>query len=79
MDNTNKAPKKTWYDVLEERYNTLMIKFDMPEDISHEIYSFVTDIAKEQFRTGNKSGIAWILRKQAIEGIRPRAVAPVAA
>jgi hypothetical protein len=81
MENTNKAPKKTWYDVLEDRFNTLMVKFDMPEDISHEIYSFVTEVAKEQYKSGNKSGISWLLKKQAIEGIRPRVVAaaPVAA
>jgi len=81
MTDTIKTPKQKWYDILEARYNELMIKFDMPEDIAHEIYSFITDIAKEQYKSGNKSGISWLLKKQAIEGIRPRGITavPVAA
>ena len=78
MDNTNTsgtAQKKTWYDILEERYNALMVKFDMPEDIAHEIFSFIDSVAREQYKSGNKSGISWLLKKQAIEGIRPRGVA----
>ena len=40
-----------------------MVKFDMPEDIRHEIETFVLTVAKEQYSAGNKGGIAW-LRKQ---------------
>ncbi len=78
MDNENKAPKQKWYDILEDRYNALMIKFDMPEDIAHEIYSFITEVAREQYKSGNKSGISWLLKKQAIEGIRPKTAAAAA-
>ncbi len=81
MTDSIKTPKKSWYDILEERYNALMVKFDMPEDIAHEIYSFINEIAREQYKSGNKQGISWLLKKQAIEGIRPRnfVTVPVAA
>lgn len=79
MDNANKTLKQKWYDILEDRYNALMVKFDMPEDIAHEIYSFITEVAREQYKSGNKSGISWLLKKQAIEGVRPRAAVAAAA
>lgn len=73
MDN-----KKKWYEVLEDRFNALTLKFDLPEDMAHEIYSFVLETAREQFKSGNKSGISWILRKQA-EDAASQAAQPVAA
>lgn len=60
---TDTTPKKNWLDKLTERFDALMTKFDMPEDIRHEIESFVLSVAKEQYTIGNKSGISW-LRKQ---------------
>jgi benzoyl-CoA reductase/2-hydroxyglutaryl-CoA dehydratase subunit BcrC/BadD/HgdB len=67
MENTNTNNKKKWYEVLEDRFNSLMIKFDMPEDIGHEIYSFVLETAREQYKSGNRSGISWLKKQQAIE------------
>jgi hypothetical protein len=60
---TDTETKKTWLDKLTDRFDALMIKFDMPEDIRHELESFVLNVAKEQYTIGNKSGISW-LRKQ---------------
>jgi hypothetical protein len=73
----DKLNKKKWYEILEDRYNTLMAKFDMPEDISHEIYNFVFQISKEQYMRGNSSGIAWLRKQMRGEG-KPTAE-PVAA
>ncbi|MFZ2681674.1 MAG: hypothetical protein WAZ14_01080 [Patescibacteria group bacterium] len=60
---TADANKQNWLDKLTERFDSLMTKFDMPEDMRHELESFVLTVAKEQYISGNKSGISW-LRKQ---------------
>lgn len=60
---TNTNDKKSWLDKLSDRFDALMTKFDMPEDIRHEIETFMLSVAKEQYLTGNKAGISW-LRKQ---------------
>lgn len=56
--------KISWYDTMLDKFNALMSKFDMPEDMRHEIESFVLGVARDQYTTGNRNGIAW-LRKQA--------------
>jgi hypothetical protein len=63
MSIDNNETKKTWLEKLTDRFDALMVKFDMPEDMRHEIESFVLNVAKEQYTAGNKGGIAW-LRKQ---------------
>lgn len=60
---TDTETKKTWLDKLTDRFDALMAKFDMPEDIRHELETFMLNVAKEQYTAGNKGGIAW-LRKQ---------------
>ncbi len=56
--------KISWYDTMLDKFNALMSKFDMPEDMRHEIESFVLGVARDQYTTGNRNGISW-LRKQA--------------
>ncbi len=60
---TEYSDKKSWLDKLTDRFNELMTKLDMPEDMRHELEGFVLSVAKEQYVIGNKSGISW-LRKQ---------------
>lgn len=60
---SSQTEKRSWLDKLTDRFDALMVKFDMPEDIRHEIESFMLSVAKEQYLTGNKAGISW-LRKQ---------------
>lgn len=55
--------KQSWYSKLSDSFDSLMRKFDMPEDIEIELRDFVFTVAKEQFRVGNKSGISWVYRK----------------
>jgi hypothetical protein len=68
--------KKKWFEVLEEKFNSLVLKYDFPEDMASEIYNFVMETARDQFKSGNKSGISWILREQAKKAVQN---APVAA
>ena len=60
--------KLSWYDRLLDRFNEVVSKFDLPEDMRHEIENFVLGVARDQFQAGNRSGIAWV-RKQA--GAKP--------
>lgn len=60
MENNN---KQSWYDKLSDSFDALMRKFDMPEDMQIELREFMFSVAKDQFRSGNKSGISWVYRK----------------
>lgn len=60
---TENNDKKNWLEKLTDRYNAVVMKFDLPEDMHHEIETFMLTIAKEQYLAGSKSGITW-LRKQ---------------
>lgn len=55
--------KQSWYDKLSDSFDALMRKFDMPEDMAIEIREFMFNVAREQYRVGNKSGISWLHRK----------------
>lgn len=57
--------KKNWMETLQDNFQALMRKYDMPEDIENELYAFVLTIAREQYKTGNKSGISWLRRQMA--------------
>lgn len=48
---------------LQDNFQAIMRKYDMPEDIENELYAFVLGVAREQYKTGNKSGIAWLRRQ----------------
>ena len=67
MSTETTEKKQTWLEKLTDRFNALMTKFDMPEDMRIEIEAFVLSVAREQYISGNKGGIAW-LRKQAGAG-----------
>ncbi|MFA6018152.1 MAG: hypothetical protein WC776_03135 [Patescibacteria group bacterium] len=58
---------KGWYSILMDTFHSLMKKHDMPEDIANELESFILTVAKEQFRSGNKSGIAWTHKQYALK------------
>ena len=60
MENT----KQNWYDKISDSFESLMRKFDMPEDMQIEIREFMFGVAREQFKAGNKSGISWMYRKR---------------
>ena len=56
-------PTAKWYVSLCSRFNELMDRNGIPEEISSEVKLFVIDIAKEQYRSGSKSGAAWMQDK----------------
>lgn len=66
-----------WYYKLLDKVQELIRKFDLPEDIAADVQRLTIDIAREQFKAGNKSGIAWLKKEQAKNGVRESA--PVAA
>ena len=62
MEN-QETQKQTWYDKISDGFDTLMRKFDMPEDMQIEIRNFVFGVAREQYKVGNRSGIMWLRKK----------------
>jgi hypothetical protein len=63
--------KKKWHEILEDKFLALMTKYDMPEDISHEIHNFVLEIARDQYKSGNRSGIAWLRKQMSLSVAQP--------
>jgi hypothetical protein len=53
-----------WIEKITDGFHVIANKYDLPEDMRHEIEGYVLNVAKDQYFAGNKSGIAW-LRKQA--------------
>ena len=79
----NNGNKNRWYDELEDRLNSLQTKYDFPENISRDGHDLVFSIAKEQYMSGNRSGIRWLqeqIRKEKHqkEAIRLEAATSVA-
>ncbi len=59
--------QKGWLSILQDNFHSLMKKHDMPEDIAHDIETFVLSVAKDQFRAGNRGGIAWTHKQYALK------------
>lgn len=51
--------KGGWYDRLIGKVQSVIMKYGLPEDIAADIRALTVEIAKEQFKAGNRSGIAW--------------------
>lgn len=58
MEITNK-----WYEGLITECNGLGEKFGLDDPSTSELRDFVVRIARDQYRTGNRSGIKWVYRK----------------
>jgi hypothetical protein len=72
--------KKKWSDELEDRFLNISRKYDLPEEIEHDLHTFVLTVAQEQYRTGNRNGIAWLRRQLgAYQSFGAPATAPAAA
>lgn len=54
-----------WFTELTDKFQALMRKYDMPEDIEWELQQFMVSVAKDQYRAGNRSGISWIRKQMA--------------
>lgn len=66
----NKTP---WYERIYDKVSEVVRKYDLPEDISADMRLLAMDIAKEQYRIGNNSGISW-LRRELAKGTQQVAV-----
>lgn len=51
--------KQRWYSTLVDRFYSLSRKYDLPQDIADDFLGFIVEVAKDQFKAGNRSGIAW--------------------
>ncbi len=59
--------KIKWYQGLTDQVNTLAEEFGLDDGQSIRFRDFTFNLAREQYRTGNKSGASWAF-KQAREG-----------
>jgi hypothetical protein len=48
-----------WYTELCTKHNELMNRLGLPEEFSVEIKSLLVEIAKSQYKTGNRCGIRY--------------------
>jgi hypothetical protein len=53
------ATKISWITKLNNSFNDLMNRLEMPGDLADEIRGFMMQIAREQYKAGNNSGIRW--------------------
>ncbi len=64
----NERPKFVpWHVKITERFDKLMEKLGIPEDMSQEVQTFLLEVAREQYKSGNRSGIKWFAEKHGIE------------
>ncbi len=61
MENTNAK----WYVTIIAECNKLAEKFGLDDLLCQEMRDFVIRVAREQYKIGNNSGIAWLKREQA--------------
>ena len=59
------TPKAKWYVDLIKRYEDLAKRNRISEEAKHEMWDLLLAIAREQYMSGNRSGIRWA-RKQNI-------------
>lgn len=78
MQTSNNEGKGGWYFKLLERVHDIIRKFELPEDIAAEVQNLTIEVAREQFKAGSRSGVAWILKKQEEDRAKAHG-APVAA
>jgi len=53
----------TWYKKLLNQLNVLAEQFELDDLQLDQFRDFSVNLAKEQFRAGNKSGIAWAYKQ----------------
>ena len=58
------APKMTWYEKIVATVNAMGEEFGLDDQAHKKLRDTVVEIAKSQFKLGNKSGIRWAYMKQ---------------
>jgi len=59
----SEAPKAKWYDSLITRVNTFSEELGLDDFSTSKFRDFMFEVAKEQYKRGNKSGVAWAFKK----------------
>lgn len=54
-----KNPNAKWYVELMERFNRIVEKQALPDDVASELKVFMLEVARKQYMAGNRSGIRW--------------------
>lgn len=54
-----------WYVSMMEKFDLIVGKHAIPQEISSDLQSLFVETAREQYKSGNKSGISWLLKEQA--------------
>lgn len=72
----NSTPKAKWYTELLHRFNELVQRTGLPEDVASEVKILLFEIAKEQYLAGNRSGIAWLRKQQAMKSEQSYSATP---
>lgn len=63
---TEKPKFTPWHVKITERFDSLIERLAIPDDIAQEIKAFLFEVAKEQYKSGNSSGIRWFAEKHNI-------------
>ncbi|PJA47403.1 hypothetical protein CO172_01620 [Candidatus Uhrbacteria bacterium CG_4_9_14_3_um_filter_36_7] len=58
------TPKVSWYHKLLHECRAMIDRLQLNEQDAELFQSFVTRVAKDQYKIGNSSGIRWAFRKQ---------------
>ena len=59
----SEAQTTKWYSNLLSQLNSIAEEFELDPIQSERFRSFTFEVAKDQFKAGNKSGIAWLHRQ----------------
>lgn len=68
----NQTSKK-WYEELILGINSLAERFGLDDISTSELRDFIIQVAKEQYKVGNKSGARWAFKKMETEAASPAA------
>lgn len=64
--------KTNWIHSINDRVNNLAEEFGLNDTQTNRFRDFTFEMAREQYKVGNKSGIAWIykqIREKSVEKI----------
>lgn len=67
MTEVKSYTQANWYTQLLQRVTDIAQKFELEDNQQAELREFVVEVAREQYNTGNRSGISWLRKQQAKE------------
>ena len=64
--------QKHWFQNLSDKIRQLAEQFELDEIQHHTFRDFVINIAREQYKTGSRSGAGWAIKKAKEQTLKPR-------